>query len=53
MFAKTVCIRQLDYVKGACHELFSVSLNSQNIYFGHRKPTDNGLFLLTIGTLVR
>ena len=39
-------------IKGALSQIFSISLNSQNIYLGFRKPTNNGLFLLTIAILV-
>ena len=35
------------YLKGLCHG-FLASVNSQNIYLCRRKPTNNGLFLLTI-----
>ena len=37
-------------LKGLCHGL--LSLNSQNMYLCHKKPTNNGLFLLTIAKLV-
>ena len=33
--------------------IFSISLNSQNIYLSRGKPNNNGLFLLTIALLVR
>ena len=35
-------------LKGALLWIFSISLNSQNIYLCHRKAMNNGLFLLTI-----
>ena len=38
--------------QGALSRISSISLNSQNIYLCHRKPTNNGLFLLTIAILV-
>ena len=38
-------------VKGLCHG-FLASLKSQNIPLFRRKPTNNGLFLLTIAILV-
>ena len=38
--------------KGALSQVFRISLNSQNIYLSCRKPTSNGLFLLTIAILV-
>ena len=37
--------------KGALSWIISTSLNSQNIYLRHRKPTYNGLFLLTIAII--
>ena len=40
------------YFKGALSRIINISLNSQNIYLCHRKPTNNGLFLLTIAILV-
>ena len=43
---------QLHSLQGALSRIFSISLNSQNIYLCHRKPTNNGLFLLTISILV-
>ena len=36
----------------ALSRIISISLNSQNIYLCRRKPTNNGLFLLTIAILV-
>ena len=38
--------------KGALSCIFIISLNSQNIYLRRGKPTNNGLFLLTIAILV-
>ena len=38
--------------KGALSRIISISLNSQNIYKCHKKPTNNGLLLLTIAILV-
>ena len=38
-------------LKGAQSRIISISLKSQNIYLCHRKPTNNGLFLLTIAIL--
>ena len=45
----------MEMLKGALSRIFSLSLNSQNIYLdvGCRKPKNNGLFLLIIGILVR
>ena len=39
--------------KGVLSRIISISLESQNKYLCHRKPTNNGLFLLTIVILVR
>ena len=39
-------------VKGALSQIFSISLNSQNIDLCYRKPKNNGLLLLTIAILV-
>ena len=44
-------INALD-LKWALSQIISISLNSQNIYFCHRKPTNSGLFLLTFAILV-
>ena len=38
-------------LKGALSRIIRISLNSQNVYLFHRKPTNNGLFLLTIETV--
>ena len=37
--------------KGALSRIISVSLRSQNAYLCHGKPTNNGLFLLTIAKI--
>ena len=39
--------------KGALSRIFSIYLNSQNIYLCREKPTNNGLFLFAIAILVR
>ena len=39
-------------IKGVLSWIISISLNSQNIYLCYRKPTNNGLYLLTIAVLV-
>ena len=41
-------IRGFALFKGALSRRFSTSLNNQNMYLCRRKPTNNGLFLLTI-----
>ena len=40
------------FFKGALSRIINISFNSQNIYLCHRKPTNDGLFLLTIAILV-
>ena len=44
---------KVHFVKGALLRIISISLNSQNIYLCHRKPTNIGPFLLTIAILVQ
>ena len=39
--------------KGALSWIISISLNCQNIYLCQRKPTNDGLFLLTTALLIR
>ena len=43
---------QVSAIKGVLSRITSISLKSQDIYLCHRKPTNNGLFLLPMGLLV-
>ena len=42
----------LTYFKGALSQIFSISLNSQNVYLHCGKPKTNGTFSLTVAILV-